>query len=331
MRAMVLHEQTEAERSPLKLEDVAVPVPGAGQVRVRVRVCGVCRTDVHIVEGDVRPPRLPIIPGHQVVGVVDALGSGVSSHREGDRVGVPWLYSTDGTCAYCRRGLENLCDNGRFTGFDVNGGYAEALIVPSESAYSIPGIFSDEAAAPLLCAGVIGYRSYRLSGAKSGDRIVMIGFGSSAHLVLQMALHEKCQVDVITRSTGHQKLARELGANWVGNADDYPAGASDCAIVFAPAGQLVPVALEAVRKGGTVTLAGITMSEIPTMPYSILYHERVVRSVANSTHKDVREFLDLAAEVPIKASVQLFSLEQANEAILAVKQSKTEAAAVLKL
>ena len=328
---MVLHQQAEADRNPLKLEDVPLPVPGAGEVRVRVRVCGVCRTDVHIVEGDIKPKRLPIIPGHQVVGIIDALGDGVSSHREGDRVGVPWLYSTDGSCSYCRRDLENLCDNGRFTGFDVNGGYAEALVVPATSAYAIPKVFSDEGAAPLLCAGVIGYRSYRLGGAKSGDRIVLIGFGSSAHLVLQLALYEKCQVDVITRSEAHQRLARELGASWVGNADDYLAGTSDSAIVFAPAGSLVPAALKAVRKGGNVTLAGITMSEIPAMPYSILYHERVVRSVANSTHRDVREFLELAAEVPIKASVRLFALEQANEAILAVKQSKTEAAAVLKL
>jgi propanol-preferring alcohol dehydrogenase len=283
------------------------------------------------VEGDIHPPKLPLVPGHQVVGNVDAQGEGVEGVREGDRVGVPWLYSTDGTCSYCIREQENLCDAGRFTGFDANGGYAEALVVPATSAYSIPKSLPDEGAAPLLCAGVIGYRSFRLSSVRRGERVVLIGFGASAHLVLQLALHEGCEVYVMTRSAGHQSLARELGAAWVGSADERPPAVADSAIVFAPAGALVMNALRTVRKGGTVALAGITMSDIPALPYELLYQERIVRSVANSTHRDVHEFLDLAAEIPIRASVQMFSLDQANEALLAMKHSKTEAAAVLKV
>ena len=331
MRAMVLRQQSPAEQHPLHLEDLPLPTPRKGEVRVRVLVCGVCRTDLHIVEGDIHPPRLPLVPGHQAVGIVDALGEGVKNVREGDRVGVPWLYSTDGTCSYCLRGQENLCDAGRFTGFDANGGYAEALIVPASSAYSIPKSLSDEGAAPLLCAGVIGYRSFRLSNIPRHGRIVLIGFGASAHLVLQLARHEGCEVHVMTRSAGHQSLALELGAAWVGGVEDQPPAPADSAIVFAPAGGLVLNALRAVRKGGTVALAGITMSDIPSMPYELLYQERVVCSVANCTHRDVREFLELAAEVPIRASVEMFPLEQANHALLAMKHSKTEAAAVLKV
>ncbi len=331
MRAMVLHQPGSAEERPLRLEDVPVPSPGPGEVRVRVSVCGVCHTDLHIVEGDIHPPGLPLIPGHQVVGSIDALGANVRTHREGDRVGSPWLYSTDGTCAYCRRNQENLCEAARFTGFDVNGGYAEYLTVPAESAYPIPRAFSDLNAAPLLCAGVIGYRSYRLTGIRKGETITLLGFGGSAHIVLQLAKHEGCAVYVITRSEKHQRLARALGAVWVGTAQNSPPALADAAIVFAPAGALVLNALRAIRKGGTVALAGITMSDIPPMPYELLYHERVLRSVANSTHQDVREFLALAAEVPVRTSVDEFPLDQANEAILAMKHSKMEGAAVLRM
>jgi propanol-preferring alcohol dehydrogenase len=331
MRAMVLHRQSKVEEQPLHMEEIPVPDPGNGEVRVRVKVCGVCRTDLHIVEGDIHPPRLPVVPGHQAVGYVDAAGPGVKGIREGDRVGVPWLYSTDGTCSYCQRGEENLCEAGRFTGFHVQGGYGEALVVPAESAYLIGESLSETGAAPLLCAGVIGYRSFRLSNIRTGERILLVGFGSSAHLVLQLALHHKCEVYVMTRSESHQKLAGELGAAWVGSAQDRPPEPADSAIVFAPAGPLVPAALSSVRKGGTVALAGITMSKIPTMSYELLYHERVLRSVANSTHRDVREFLDIAAEIPIRASVEVFQLEQATDALLAMKHSKTEASAVLQV
>jgi propanol-preferring alcohol dehydrogenase len=331
MRAMVLRRQDPAEAKPLRFEDVPQPTPGPGQVRVRVSVCGVCHTDLHIVEGDIHPPKLPLIPGHQVVGVIDALGAGVKSHREGDRVGIPWLYSTDGTCAFCRRGQENLCEAACFTGFHVNGGYAETVVIPAESAYVIPEVFSDLNAAPLLCAGVIGYRSYRLCGARRGDTIALLGFGGSAHIVLQMAKWEQCQVYVITRSAGHQKLARELGAAWVGTAQDELPSLAQSAIVFAPAGALVPSALRIVRKGGTVALAGIAMSDIPAMPYELIYHERVLKSVANSTHQDVREFLALASRVPIRTTVEEFPLKEANEAVLSMKHSKIEGAAVLRI
>lgn len=331
MRAMLLHQQAPAEQRPLRLEEVKQPVPGPGEVRVRVAVCGVCHTDLHIVEGDIHPPKFPLIPGHQIVGAIDALGANVKSHREGDRVGVPWLYSTDGTCDYCRRGQENLCEAARFTGFHVNGGYAEHVIVPAGSAYEIPKAFDDLNAAPLLCAGVIGYRSYRLSGVRRGETVALLGFGGSAHIVLQLAKYEGCTVYVITRSEKHQRLARELGAAWVGTAQEQPPSLADAAIVFAPAGGLVLTALTAIRKGGTVALAGITMSDIPQMPYELIYHERVLRSVANSTHEDVREFLALAGEIPIRTRVEEFSLEQANEAILAMKHSKMEGAAVLRV
>ncbi len=331
MRAMVLHQQGPAEQHQLRLEEVPQPSPGPGEVRVRVNVCGVCHTDLHIVEGDIHPPTFPLIPGHQVVGTIDAPGATVKTHREGDRVGVPWLYSTDGSCPYCRRGQENLCDAALFTGFHVNGGYAESVIVPAESAYPIPHAFTHRNAAPLLCAGVIGYRSYRLTGIRKAQTIALFGFGGSAHIVLQLAKHEGCTVYVITRSQKHQRLARQLGSSWVGTAQDAAPSLADAAIVFAPAGALVLNALRAIHKGGTVALAGITMSDIPQMPYELLYHERILRSVANSTHHDVREFLTLAAEVPIRTTVDEFPLDQANEAILAMKHSKIEGAAVLRV
>ena len=328
---MVLHRQVPVEERPLVLEDVPAPEPKAGQVRVRVKVCGVCHTDLHEVEGDIHPPKSPVIPGHQVVGVVEALGPGVTSFKEFERVGVPWLYSTCGACDFCRRGQENLCEFGKFTGFSENGGYAEQIVVPAESAYPIPANYKDEHAAPLLCAGVIGYRSLRLSGIRPGETLALFGFGGSAHIVLQLARARGCEVQVFTRSAGHKELARELGASWVGSAEERPSKLADSAIVFAPAGGLVAVALASVRKGGTVALAGITMSEIPAMPYDLLYHERVLRSVANSTHGDVREFLEIARDVNIQTTIQSYPLEQANEALLAVKNSHTEAAAVLRV
>ena len=331
MRAMVVQQPSAVEQLPLKLQDVPLPVPGTGDVRIRVQVCGVCHTDLHIAEGEITPPRFPIIPGHQVVGIVDAIGPGTSEFREGDRVGVPWLYSTCGMCTYCRRGHENLCETARFTGFDVNGGYAERIVAPSDSVYPIPRSFREENAAPLLCAGVIGYRSYRLSGIRPGERLALFGFGGSAHIVAQIARHFECEVFVFTRSESHQQLAKRLGASWVGSAESSPGELADSAIIFAPAGALVPRALTAVRKGGTVALAGITMSDIPAMPYQVLYDERILRSVANSTRQDVHEFLELAAEIPVQTTVKSFPLEQGNEALLAVKTSKVDGAAVLRV
>jgi propanol-preferring alcohol dehydrogenase len=331
MRAMVLERPGPAEQAPLHLKDMPAPTPGAGEIRLQVRCCGVCHTDLHIVEGELKLPRLPIVPGHQIVGMVDAVGSGVTTFREGDRVGVPWLYSTDGTCAFCRRGQENLCEDGRFTGLHVNGGYAEEMVVSEAFACPIPPQFSDEHAAPLLCAGIVGYRSFRLSGAQPGDRVGLYGFGASAHIVMQVARHLGCEVYVFTRAPAHQELARRLGAAWVGSAQDQAPAKLDAAVVFAPAGAIVPLALGATRKGGTVALAGITMSPLPQMDYTLLYHERVLRSVANATRQDAREFLQLAAEVPVRTEVEWFPLERANEALAAMKHSRVEAAAVLQI
>lgn len=331
MRAMVLDQPRPAEQNPLTLRDVSLPEPRANEIRLRVRCCGVCRTDLHIVEGDLKLPKLPVIPGHQIIGVVDEAGSGVRQFRQGDRVGVPWLYSTDGTCAFCRREQENLCDSGRFTGYHVDGGYAEAMIVREEFAYSLPTQFDDEHAAPLLCAGVIGYRSYKLSNVRPGERLGMYGFGGSAHIVMQIARHAGCEVYVFTRAAAHRELALQLGAAWAGASQEQPATPLDAAIIFAPAGSVVPQALRAVRKGGTVTLAGITMSQIPALDYDLLYHERALRSAANSTREDVRECLLLAAQVPVKTEVQVFPLEQANQALQELKHSRIDGAAVLRV
>jgi propanol-preferring alcohol dehydrogenase len=332
---MLLQKPAPGDPSPLQLQDVPQPSPGPGQVRVRIHCCGVCHTDLHIVDGELSLPRLPLIPGHQIVGVVDALGAGVRTLREGDRVGIPWLHSTDNACDYCRRGLENLCQRAQFTGYHVDGGYAEFTVIHEDYAYSIGKAFSDENAAPLLCAGVIGYRAYRLSGIRPGERLGLFGFGSSAHLVLQLARHQGCEVYVFTRAQSHRDLALRLGAAWAGPAaeeqPDNPPADLDAAIIFAPAGSLVPLALRRLRKGGTLALAGITMSAIPQMDYSLLYGERVIRSIANSTRQDVRDFLSLAAEVPLQTEIQVFSLEQANQALQALRRSEVKAAAVLRI
>ena len=331
MRAMVLDKPLPVEEFPLRLSEIAAPHPAPNEVRVRVRCCGVCHTDLHTVEGDLSLPKLPITPGHQIVGVVEAVGKQVHTLKEGDRVGIPWLYFTCGHCDYCRRGLENLCDYARFTGYHANGGYAEALVVSESHAHPLPPNFSDENAAPLLCAGIIGYRSYRLSGARRDMRLGLYGFGASAHLVIQLARHEGCEVYVFTRAPAHRQLAKQLGAAWVGGAEETPPGELDAAIIFAPAGALVLDALRVLRKGGTVALAGITMSPIPPLDYSLLYHERVLRSVANSTRQDVREFLELAAEVPLQTEIRLFDLEQANQALQALKKSEITGAGVLRI
>jgi alcohol dehydrogenase, propanol-preferring len=329
MRAMVLESTRPAEENPLSLREVPLPDPGPRQVRVRVKVCGVCHTDLHIVEGELKLPRLPLIPGHQIVGVVDALGKGARAFKEGDRVGIPWLNWTCGECRFCRKGLENLCERIRFTGFHSDGGYAEATLIDESFAYPMPKEFSDLQAAPLLCAGIIGFRSLRLSGVERGDRLGLYGFGASAHIVIQLARHLECEVYVFTRSEEHKKLARELGAAWTGSAQDEAPEKVDGAIIFAPAGRLVHDALRATRKGGTVALAGITMSPIPEMDYDLLYHERVLRSVANSTREDARGLLRLAAEIPVRTEVQSFKLEEANLALQSLKHSRIRGAAAL--
>lgn len=329
MRAMVLEHPAAVKDSPLQMRDVAKPEPAARQVRIAVRCCGICHTDLHTVEGELKLPRLPVIPGHQIVGVVEARGAAVTRFKEGDRAGVPWLYHTDGTCMYCLTGQENLCERGEFTGLNADGGYAEYMIVDQNFAYSLPEAFDDLHAAPLLCAGVIGYRSFRLSGARRGDRVGLYGFGASAHLVLQFARHLGCQVYVFTRGQAHREMALRLGAVWAGDANQHPQAQLDAAIIFAPAGSLVPLALGATRKAGTVTLAGIAMSPIPQLDYSLLYEERMLRSVANSTRRDVEEFLELAAEVPVQTEVTQFALEDANVALQKLKSSEINGAGVL--
>ena len=331
MRVMQLQSPRRIEDSPLRSIEVPEPTPGAGQVRVHVLCCGLCHTDLHTVEGDLPLPKTPLIPGHQIVGIIDALGPGVRTFKEGDRVGIPWLHSTDQTCSYCRAGLENLCDHAKFTGYHVDGGYAEYVLVGEQYAYSIPAAFSDEHAAPLLCAGIIGYRSFRLSRAHKGDRLGLYGFGASAHLVLQFARHLGCEVYVFTRTPAHRELATQLGAVWTGLAEDLPPHPLDASIIFAPAGALVPLALRSLRKAGTLTLAGITMSPIPQMDYSLLYHERTIQSVANSTRQDARELLKLAAEVPLRSEVEVFPLDQANQALQKLKKSEIKGAGVLRV
>ncbi len=332
MRAMVLERAALAEENPLRAMEQAVPRPGPGEIRVRVRACGVCHTDLHTVEGDLPLPRLPLVPGHQIVGVVDSLGAGVRQFREGDRVGIPWLYSTCGACEYCRNGLENLCESARFTGYHVDGGYAEAAVVAEAFAYPLPEKFSDLEAAPLLCAGIVGYRSLRLSNLRPGERLGLFGFGASAHIVIQLARHMGCEVYVFTRAESHRQLAKQLGAAWVGASEDQPPGRLDSGIIFAPAGRLVLDALRVLRKGGTLALAGITMSPVPQIDYdSLLYHERTIRSVANSTREDARNFLRLAAEIPVRTEIETFRLEDANQALQALKHSKIHGAGVLNI
>jgi propanol-preferring alcohol dehydrogenase len=331
VKAQILREARPAEDNPLTLADLPVPEPGPGQIRLRVRACGVCHTDLHLVEGELDLPKLPIVPGHQIVGTVDSLGNDVTRFSRGDRVGVPWLYSTCGQCDYCRRGQENLCDNARFTGQHADGGFAEYMVVPDAFAYPIPEGFPDEQAAPLLCAGIIGYRSLRLSEIQPGGRLGLYGFGASAHVTIQVARHWGCEIYVFTRSAEHQRHARALGAAWVGQAQDTPPAELDSAITFAPAGWLVPEVLRVLRKGGTLAINAIHMSPIPEMPYALLYGERTVRSVANSTRQDGIELLQLAAEIPIHTDVELYPLEDANAVLQRLKRAEVQGAAVLQI
>ena len=331
MKAQILESPLAVENRPLALTEAPIPEPGPGQVRIRVAACGVCRTDLHIVEGDLDLPRLPVIPGHQAVGLVDELGDSVTIHKTGDRVGVSWLHSACGACPYCLSGRENLCEGAQFTGYTVDGGYAQYMVAPEEFVYSLPGSFPDAEVAPLLCAGVIGYRSLRLSEVQEGQTLGMYGFGGSAHVVIQVATHLGCQVHVFTRGREHQNLARRLGAAWAGRSEEGRPQSLDGAIVFAPAGHLVPAALKHVRRGSTVALAGIYMTPIPEMRYDLIYGERILRSVANSTRRDVQELMKYAAKIPIRTEVELFPLDQANRALKMLKDSAISGAAVLQI
>jgi propanol-preferring alcohol dehydrogenase len=329
VRVQVLHAPAPATARPLALEERPVPEPGPGEIRVAVDACGCCRTDLHVVEGDLELTHLPVTPGHQVVGRVDARGPGASRLALGHRVGVTWLHRTCGVCRFCVRGEENLCERAQFTGWTVDGGYADALVVPEDFAVELPEDIGDLDAAPLLCAGVIGYRALRRAEVEPGDRVALLGFGASAHLALQVLRAWECEVVVLTRGERHRDLARSLGADWIGAADELPPGDCDRAVVFAPAGELVPVALEAVRPGGTVSLAGIHMSPIPSFDYSLLWRERSLRSVANLTRRDAVEFLALAAEHRIRATANVYPLEDAGDALLAIAEDAVRGAAVL--
>jgi len=331
MKVCVLRATAPIETGPLALADFPLPTPGPGEVLVRVRVCGVCRTDLHVIEGEL-PTRLsPLIPGHQVVGIVERLGPKASLHQIGVRVGIAWLHRTCGECEFCRSGRENLCERADFTGYTVHGGYAEYVRVPESFAYPIPAGFADAEAAPLLCAGIIGFRCLRLSGVTRGARLGLYGFGAAAHVAIQVARHWGVEVFVCTRHERHQQLARELGAAWAGGAADAPPAGLDASIIFAPAGELVPPALAALKKGGALILGGIHMSPIPSLPYELLYHERLIRSVANNSREDGRDFLRVAAEIPIRPQVQLFDLAQGNEALRALKHDAIRGAAVLRV
>ncbi len=327
MRAQRLLEPGQ----PLVLQDVPRPDPGPDAIRVAVRCCGVCHTDLHVVEGDLPDPRLPLIPGHEIVGTVEAVGAHVTRFQVGDRVGIPWLHETDQTCTYCRQGQENLCGAARFTGYTADGGYAEYTTVPAEYAVPIPERFADEEAAPLLCAGIVGYRSIRLSDLQRGERLGIYGFGASGHIVIQVARHWDCEVFVFTRSAEHKQHAHALGAAWVGEATDEPPALLDRAICFAPAGWIVPLALGHLRKGGTLCINAIHTSPIPEMPYALLWHERTVRTVANATRRDAEEFMPLAASIPIHTDIQTFDLDAANHVLGLLKGSRINGAAVLKV
>jgi propanol-preferring alcohol dehydrogenase len=331
MKACLLSAPARIETNPLQFTDVPVPNPAKGEVLIRVRACGVCRTDLHVIEGELKPQKLPVIPGHQVVGVVEKLGDGAHRYSIGARVGVAWLHHTDGTCMYCRMGEENLCDAPTFTGYSVDGGYAEYVVAPGDFVYAIPDGFTDEQAAPLLCAGIIGFRCLRLSGIKPGGRLGFYGFGAAAHIAIQVARHWDATVYASTRDARHQKLAMELGAAWAGGTLDAPPDKLDAAIVFAPAGEIVPAALAALRKGGVLVLGGIHMSPIPSFSYDLLYEERVIRSVANNTRQDGEDFLRVAVEIPVRMHTKIFPLSEANRALNALKNDAIEGAAVLRV
>lgn len=336
MKAFQLRRPSPVTERPLIWADAPQPVPRPDEVLIRVHACGICRTDLHVVEGELPVRRSPLIPGHQVVGEVTTLGSEVTEFSLGERVGIAWLHRTCDACLNCLSGRENLCDSPQFTGWTVNGGYAEYAVVPARFAYRLPQGFDDLQAAPLLCAGIIGYRALRLTGIDadeadwSGIRLGLYGFGAAGHVVIQLARARGATVYVCTRDRErHQSLAAELGAQWVGGAMDAPPVKLDASIIFAPAGELVPPALKALEKGGTLVLGGIYMSPIPQFEYSLIYGERVVRSVANNTREDGQEFLLEAARIPVRTHIQTFPMQDANEALIALKSDAIRGAGVL--
>jgi len=330
MKAMLLEQIALIESSPLRLAEVPMPEPKTGEVRIKVRCCGVCRTDLHVVEGDLPPQKMPVIPGHQIVGTVDALGPDCGRLRPGQRIGAAWLRWTCGQCRFCTTQRENLCESARFTGYQADGGYAEYAVVPEAFAYEIPDRFGDVEAAPLLCAGIIGYRALKRSLLPPSGRLAMYGFGSSAHVLIQIARHRGCEVYVVTRDEKHRELARQMGAVWVGARPDELPVKVDSAIIFAPAGELVPPALEKLEKGGTLALAGIYMTPIPAMDYErYVFYERDIHSVTSNTRQDGRELLAEAAQIPVRPHTTVYPLAEANRALQDLKADRIDGTGVL--
>ncbi|MGH7367245.1 MAG: zinc-dependent alcohol dehydrogenase family protein [Candidatus Rokuibacteriota bacterium] len=332
MKAMLLRAQAPIGGSPLEPAEIATPIPEPGEIRVRVRCCATCRTDLHVIEGDLAPRRLPIVPGHQVVGTVEALGPGARRFGPGDRVGIAWLRSTCGRCAFCAAGRENLCERSAYTGWTDDGGYAQYCCVPEAFAYAIPLVFDDAEAAPLLCAGIIGYRALCRSRVPPGGRLALYGFGSSAHITLQIARHWGCTVYVSTRDVAHQRLARALGAAWAGGSSEGLPERVDSAIIFAPAGELVPGALRSLEKGGTLALAGIHMSDVPAMAYEPhLFWEKTLQSVTANTRHDGEALLAEAAAIPVMPRVTRYAIQDANRALQALAGDRVAGTAVVML
>ncbi|HTV48326.1 MAG TPA: zinc-dependent alcohol dehydrogenase family protein [Phycisphaerae bacterium] len=330
MRAMVLKAPAPINSAPLEMRDINAPEPKTGEIRVRVLTCGICRTDLHVIEGELPPHKPGIIPGHQVVGVVESLGKGAARFKIGDRVGIAWLRSTCGACQYCRAGKENLCPNARFTGYDEDGGYAEYAVVLENFAYPIPASLDPTATAPLLCAGIIGYRALKRAEMQPGVRLGLYGFGSSASIAIQIARHLGCKVYVMTRNQKHQELARRLGANWAGGASEKPPEPLDSAVLFAPVGELILPGLEALDRGGTLAIAGIHLSDIPTLNYDRhLFEEKTLRSVTANTRTDGEELLRLAAEIPLKPQTTRFALADANHVLQLLKNDGISGSGVL--
>jgi propanol-preferring alcohol dehydrogenase len=331
MKAWVVEKPGPVENNALELRELPVPAPAENEVLVRVIACGICRTDLHVTEGELPPKRAAVIPGHQIVGVIERLGPGATKYAIGTRVGIAWLHKTDGKCPYCRSGRENLCDFPDFTGYTVNGGYAEYATGHEDFVYPIPEGFQDLQAAPLLCAGIIGFRCLRVSGIGRGGNLGIYGFGAAGHVCIQVAKHWGARAFICTREEKHRRLAMELGAVWAGGTVEEPPEKLDASIIFAPAGEIAPPALQALKKGGTLVLGGIYMSPTPSFPYPLIYHERSIKSVANNTRQDGHDFMKLAAEIPIQTEIQVFPLDEASKALIALKHDGIRGAAVLKM
>ncbi|HEX7319698.1 MAG TPA: zinc-dependent alcohol dehydrogenase family protein [bacterium] len=329
MKAMVLEKQQPLESSPLKLKDVPVPEPQAGEVRIKISVCGVCRTDLHICESELPAHKMPVIPGHQIIGLIDKPGESVRKYKTGDRVGVPWLYKTCGKCKYCLMGKENLCADAMFTGYDADGGFAEYMIAPENFIYPVPQQYSDPQAAPLFCAGVIGYQAFNATGLENSGKLGLFGFGSSAHILIQVAVHKGLEVYVVSRTKSELDLAKKLGAEWTGSNIDSLKTFLDAAIVFAPSGELIVKALDKIDKGGKVVAAGIYATPLPGFDYSAIGPEKCLCSIANTTRESVRVFLKAASEFKIKIEINEYKLTDANKALMKIKHSKVSGSTVL--